>query len=394
MNNNAKRITRATAEYIYEYFQIIFEDPSSSKEIMRGGGSNGGAITKALNIRQIEDVRISIDAFKICREKNVNIIDYFLLGRDSSSLKRKYGKFFSSNEKTVEKCHSVGQYLTFDHNIPNRYLIKNIYDLIDRYKDKSKEFVVKKIITMLNKQSLDIITIEENCKLKEAGLNCEGSKEERDSLCSKKINLKDIWLTPEHIIKQFFETSGLNKEDCLDPCACDGRWLKGKGLSGDILPMSDFVAEVDFLKVEQIPGVKHIVGNIPFSLTKEFVEKAFELKGEAYFLVNGDTIMNQFNGHIKKLWIINGIEGNQKDFRSRCEFDTIILKKSALWCCIVHLTKEKQKEFIIEKDITNEEKRDGYHIALGRNTYIKSDIPVLENERIIRLQTKGTIKYK
>jgi hypothetical protein len=69
------------------------------------------------------------------------------------------------------------------------------------------------------------------------------------------------------------------------------------------------------------------------------------------------------------------------------------LKKSSLWCCIVHLTKEKQEEFVIEKDISNEEKRDGYHVALGKNTYIRSPVPVVENENIIRLQTKGTIKY-
>lgn len=237
--------------------------------------------------------------------------------------------------------------------------------------------------------------VEENQKLKENGLNHNGTKEERDALCSEKIDITDIWLTPDHIIEQFFDTSGLNREECLDPCACDGRWLKGQGFSGDILPMNNLVREVDFLVVDELPEkVKHIVGNIPFSLTKEFVEKAFELRGEAYFLVNGDTIMNHYNGHIKKIWIINGIEGNQKDYRSRCEFDTIILKKSALWCCIVHLTKEHQEPFTVERDISNLEKRDGFHVALGRNTFLKSLVPIEENERIIRIQTKGTIKYK
>ena len=291
----------------------------------------------------------------MCCKNKVYLFDYFLL--DDPALKEKYGDFFSSN-------------IVSDHNISNASIIQEIFKIAENLTEE-------KIIKILNSQSLDLIT-----------------KEERD-LCSEKIELRDLWLTPEHIIEQFFKTSGLDKKECFDPCACDGRWLNGNGLSSDILPMNDFVVEQDFLQMKELPeNIKHIVGNIPFSLTKEFVERAFELRGEAYFLVNGDAIMKHYNGHIKKLWIINGIEGNQKDYRSRCEFDTIVLKKSALWCCIVHLTKEIQEEFFIEKDISNPEKRDGFHVALGRNTYIKSLVPVEENQRIIRLQTTGTIKYR
>lgn len=69
MNNNAKRLTRAIAENIREAMLIGIEDPSALKEIMRGGGSNGGILTKILMSRQIENIRISTNAFKICREK-------------------------------------------------------------------------------------------------------------------------------------------------------------------------------------------------------------------------------------------------------------------------------------------------------------------------------------
>lgn len=317
------------------------------------------------------------------------------MGRDNATLKGKYGKFFSSNFKTIEGCHNTGHFITLDHNIPNTVMLKQIWNLTKEKNDSGREIRTEDIITILNRQSLDFITIEENQKLKIAGLNAAGTKEERDAVCSQKIQLKDIWLTPQHIIDQFFETSNLKKKKCFDPCAFDGRWLNDEGFSSDILPMNNNVIEQDFLKLEKMPNnTKYIIGNIPFSLTKEFVEKSFDLSGEAYFLVNGDTIMNKYNGHIKRIWIINGIEGNQKDYRSRCEFDTIILKKSALWCCIVHLTKEKQEKFIIEGDIDNQTKRDGYHIALGRNTYIKSPVLVEENERIIRLQTRGTINYR
>jgi len=392
MNNNAKRLTRGLAANIKELIEVAFEDPSTKREICRGGGSNGGQITKLLMNKPTENIRISKEALKLCMENNVFLYDYFFLGRDNAKLKEKYGNFFSSNWKSAEKCHAVGHYITADHNIPNTCIINEILEIAEEDIEKLTE---ERIIKILNSQSLDFITIEENDLLNKNGFTFSGTKEERDSICSEKIDITDVWLTPDHIISQFFETSGLDINHCLDPCACDGRWLKGKGISGDILPMNKSVAWQDFLTVESVPEeIKHIIGNIPFSLTKEFVEKAFLLRSEAYFLVNGDTIMNHYNGHIKKIWIINGIEGNQKDFRSRCEFETIVLKKSALWCCIVHLTKEKQEEFIIEKDISNEQKRDGFHVALGRNTFIKSLVPIENNEKIIRLQTKGTIDYK
>jgi len=399
LNNNAKRLTRACAEHIRVVMSIALDKETTkeaTKEILRGGGSNGGILTKILMPRPIEDIRISNDAFKLCQEHNVKIVDFFLLGRDSAILKNRYGKFFSSNFKTVEKCHNVGHYITLDHNISNKSLLTTVYELAKKKKDNNtKEITTEDIITILNKQSIDFITIEENQKLKAVGFNSLGTKEERDAVCSPKTQLKDIWLTPQHIIDQFFETSNLDRKQCFDPCAFDGRWLGEEGLSSDILPMSNFVSKQNFLELDALPdNIKHIVGNIPFSITKDFVEKSFELRGDAYFLVNGDTIMNHYNGHIKKLWIINGIEGNQKDYRSRCEFDTVILKKSALWCCIVHITKEEQEKFIIEKDITNPEKRDGYHIALGRNIFIKSPVLVEENERVIRLKTKGTINYR
>lgn len=392
MNNNTKRITRGIAEVCREAILVALDDNAASKEIMKGGGSNGGILTKILMSRPIENIRISTDALELCRKNNVFLYDYFFYGRDSEILKKKYGNFFSSNKKNIDDCHNVGHYITADHNIPNTCLINKMLDLA---KNDIDNFTQEKIIKILNTQSLDFITIEENENLKNNNLNHNGTKEQRDKCCSEKIDLTDIWMTPEHIIEQFFISSGLNQKECLDPCACDGRWLKGKGISCDIVPMNNFVIKQDFLKIENIPQeIKYIVGNIPFSLMDEFVEKAFSLRGEAYFLVNGDTILKHFPKNIKKIWIINGIEGNQRDFRSRCEFDTITLKKSALWCCIVHLAKEQQEEFVVEKDITNEQKRDGFHVAIGRNTFIKSSVPVVENERIIRLQTKGTINYK
>ena len=126
----------------------------------------------------------------------------------------------------------------------------------------------------------------------------------------------------------------------------------------------------------------------------EFVNKALELTGDCYFLVSGDTILKHFPDNIEHLYIFSGLEGNQRDNRSRCEFEVPFLLKSALWCCIAHITKKKQPKWNVERDISNDEKRDGYHVALGKNTFIKSDVKIDENPRITKIPVKSSISWK
>lgn len=218
----------------------------------------------------------------------------------------------------------------------------------------------------------------------------------RENLGSKRIEFTDLWLTPLSIIDDFFKLTKLNKADGLDPCASDGRWLGGEGKSIDIIPTAAHVEQKDFLTLtkKDIPGVKYIVGNLPFSLLDEFVEKSLELVDQCYFLVNGDTIMRHFPDNIKHIYIFSGLEGNQKDNRSRAEFDVPFLIKSALWTCIVHITREEQAEWVIEQNLSNEEKRDGHHVALGKNTYIKSDTLIDDDPRISRIHVKSEINWK
>ena len=68
--------------------------------------------------------------------------------------------------------------------------------------------------------------------------------------------------------------------------------------------------------------------------------------------------------------------------------------KSALWCCIVHITRKKQEEWIVQHNISNDEKRDGYHIALGKNTFIKLDQKVSESSRITKIPVTSSITWK
>lgn len=56
--------------------------------------------------------------------------------------------------------------------------------------------------------------------------------------------------------------------------------------------------------------------------------------------------------------------------------------------------KKEQAPWVIESNISNEVKRDGFHIALGKNTFIKSDVPVDDNPRISRIPVKSSIIWK
>lgn len=391
MNNNIDRINKGLAEACKECISVAYNDPSAKDKILKGGGSNGGLMTKLLMPRPINHIRISEDALNLCLENDVVPFDYFILPR--KQLKDKYGNFFSSNAKDIEKAHEAGQYLTGDHNIPNKAMIDKMFELCE----EDPTAPVEAYRNILNQQSFDLITLEENQEINNKKLQGHGSKIARDNCCSPKIEFTDLWLTPKEVIDKFFELSGLNREDCLDPCASDGRWLDGKGYSIDILPMRKNVVKKDFLtmKKEDMPqGIKTIVGNIPFSLLDDFVEKALELTDDCWFLVNGDTIFKHFPDNIEHIYIFSGLEGNQKDNRSRCEFEVPFLIRSALWCCIVHITKKKQKQWEIEKDLSNDEKRDGFHIALGKNVFIKSNCKIDDNPRISKIPVVSRIDWK
>ena len=143
MNNNINRITKGLAEACKECISVAYTDPSAKKEMLRGGGSNGGIMTKLLMPRPIEKIRISEDALNLCLEKGVVPFDYFIL--TPSQLKKKYGHFFSSNAKNLEDAHEKGQYLTGDHNIPNKAILEKMFELCESDPDadiSESDFIV------------------------------------------------------------------------------------------------------------------------------------------------------------------------------------------------------------------------------------------------------------
>ena len=390
-NDNIDRITTGLAEVCKECITIAYNDTSAKREILRGGGSSGGIMTRLLMPRPISKIRISEDALNLCIEYGVLPFDYFIL--TPSQLKKKYGNFFGSNEKTIDKCHEKGHYLTGDHNIPNKAMLQKMFKLYEN--DPTAD--VSEYKKILNQQSYDLITLEENERLNAAGYKSCGSQQERDLLCSNKIDLVDLWLTPQDVIDGFFKVSGLSKEECIDPCASDGRWLNGHGMSFDILPMRNSIIRKDFLtatKYDIKPGIKTVVGTPPSSILDEFIKKALELTGDCYFLTNGDTVLKHFPNNIEHIYIFSELDGNQKDNRSRCEFSVPFLMKSTLYCCILHITKQKQLSWEVEQDLPSDAKRDEYHIEISRSVFIKSAVRIDDNPKITRIPVMSSTTKK
>ena len=97
MNNNIDRINKGLAEACKECISVAYNDPSAKHEILRGGGSSGGIMTRLLMPRPISKIRISEDALNICLEKDVVPFDYFILTQNQ--LRKKYKNFLCQMKK-------------------------------------------------------------------------------------------------------------------------------------------------------------------------------------------------------------------------------------------------------------------------------------------------------
>ena len=170
MNNNIDRITKGLAEACKECIAVAHNDPSAKKEILKGGGSSGGIMTRLLMPRPVSKIRISEEALNICLQHDVLPYDYFIL--PASKLRKKYKHFFSSNKKTLEGSHKIGHYLTGDHNVPNKVMLEQMFELYGNNPDAK----VSEFRDILNMQSYDLISLEENERINRAGLKDAGTK--------------------------------------------------------------------------------------------------------------------------------------------------------------------------------------------------------------------------
>lgn len=90
---------------------------------------------------------------------------------------------------------------------------------------------------------------------------------------------KDIIYTPDHVSKNIIETLK-PKGKCLDPC-------KGEGAFYKYLPADKDYCEIlegkDFFDYNN--NIDWIIGNPPYSIFKEFLEKSFSIANNVSYLL-------------------------------------------------------------------------------------------------------------
>ncbi len=169
---------------------------------------------------------------------------------------------------------------------------------------------------------------------------------------------RELYKTPYYIIEQIVDNlidkvPTLKDMIWVDPCAADGRWeqiitLRGiKCLSYDIEPLARHVKQQDFL---QVPSTKYdknkfYIGNPPFSLLKQFINKSLELADVCYYLGGSAIITGTLSDKVELLHRFSGAEGNQKDNRSKILFEDTLGSMLPVWCCGALFTKEEHVKF-------------------------------------------------
>jgi len=103
------------------------------------------------------------------------------------------------------------------------------------------------------------------------------------------------------------------------------------------------------------------------------------------------SALKYFNGHIEEFWAITGCDGNQKDMRSKAEFEVLSpIGRSTIWSCIAHFTSRNVKKFNVHKEMTSERRASQKFVSIGQNSVIDRDERVHE----IRGSFKGGLsKY-
>lgn len=101
------------------------------------------------------------------------------------------------------------------------------------------------------------------------------------------VKTSDIVYTPSHVSKHiinFLQPTG----KCLDPCKGDGAFLQ-------FMPQNSDYCEIregkDFFEYNK--KVDWVIGNPPYSIFKEFLEKSFEISENVSFLVPTNKIFQR-----------------------------------------------------------------------------------------------------
>lgn len=177
-------------------------------------------------------------------------------------------------------------------------------------------------------------------------------------------NNRELYNTPYNIIFSIISNllivyPFLTNKKWIDPCAGDGRWaevIKEFGIecdSYDIEPLNNKVKKQDFFTSTTYKDCFYI-GNPPFTMVKQFVDKSLETADLCYFLGGSMLLTGSLSDRVKLLHRFEGFEGNQKDKRSKVLFEDTNNEKVIVWCCGALFTNELQnkfqrKEYLVDK---------------------------------------------
>lgn len=198
---------------------------------------------------------------------------------------------------------------------------------------------------------------------------------------------RELYQTPFPIIEKIVSSiieqrPSLKNKKWVDPCAGDGRWQEIAEKYGidcesyDLEPLSNNVKQQNFLTSQFNENNLFFIGNPPFSLLKQFINKSLEIADSCYFLGGSQIITGTLSNRVDLLHRFEGCEGNQKDKRSKIGFTDTFGNDVYVWCCGAIFDKNEHPYFI----------RNDAYIETWFRTSIKSFCK--EDERVIKLNVK------
>lgn len=199
---------------------------------------------------------------------------------------------------------------------------------------------------------------------------------------------RELYKTPPDLIDKIIDSllskyPELKEKVWIDPCAADGIWLERAKLKGiktcinyDLKPLKKGVKKQDFLTLKKVPDNCFIIGNPPYSMVKEFINKALELTDICYFLGGSMKLTGDLSRKCKMLHRFEGAEGNQKDFRSKATFKDTHDKNVIIWTCGTLCDNKEHSPFVRFKE--QEDKT----FRVGIYNYCKQD------SRVVKLSDK------
>ncbi len=202
---------------------------------------------------------------------------------------------------------------------------------------------------------------------------------------------RELYQTPLPLIESIVDSvlercPELREKTWIDPCAGDGRWgriIRECGLDCieyDLHPIGEGIAQQDFLQSNFTDGNLFFIGNPPFTLVRQFVEKSLEFAESCYFLGGSRIITGSLGTKVAMLHRFEGYEGNQKDRRSKAWFQDTHGKDVIIWTCGAIFDRNMHSSFHINAEMSDNSFSTGVHCFCE------------EDERVVALKKRSNKK--